>query len=187
MRMKSSETDTTVHGVCVRIFDLGVLLIGASGIGKSECALELVTKGHRLIADDIVNIRKESSTSLVASAFETGKNHMEIRGLGILNVQELFGSNAVCDETELELVIEILEWDPQHDYERVGLTDHFYRIFDTDIPFVQLPIRAGRSLSTIVEVAALNQLLKMRGINAAQTFQENLLTKLKAESKKGSL
>lgn len=186
MRTKSSDADTSVHGVCISILDLGILLIGASGIGKSECALELVTQGHSLIADDIVNIRKEAPDSLVASAPATSKNHLEIRGLGILNVLKLFGPQAVRDEAKLELVIEILEWDPQYDYERVGITDHFYRILDRDIPLIQLPIREGRSLSTIVEVAARNQLLKNQGFNAAQEFQEKLLRKLKAEAKKES-
>lgn len=185
-RTKNSDDTTSVHGVCISILNLGVLLIGTSGIGKSECALELVTRGHRLIADDLVNIRKDTATSLVAFAPSTGKNHLEIRGLGILNVQKLFGPTAVCNEARLELIIELLEWNPQKEYERVGLSDQCYKILDIDIPFVQLPIRAGRSLATLVEVAVKNQILKKHGFNAAREFQEGLLHQLKAAGKKES-
>src|SRR5262249_22976422 len=162
---------TTMHGVLTDVFGVGVLLLGKSGIGKSECALELVMKGHRLVADDVVNIRKKPPASLYGYGSELIKYHMEIRGLGIINIKDLFGVTSVRDQKLSELVIEIVEWNPKQEYERLGIDQQTHEILGVKVPFIQLPIRPGRSLTTVIEVAARNHLLKLKGFYSAKEFQ----------------
>lgn len=169
---------TTVHGVLTDVFGVGILLRGKSGIGKSECALELVMKGHRLIADDVVNIRKKAPASLYGFGSDLIKYHMEIRGLGIINIKDLFGVTSVRDQKLIELVIEIVEWNPRQEYERLGIDQRTYEIMGVKIPFIQLPIRPGRSLTTVIEVAARNHLLKLKGFYSAKEFQAKLTRQL---------
>jgi len=169
---------TTVHGVLTDVFGVGILLLGKSGIGKSECALELVMKGHRLIADDVVNIRKKAPSSLYGFGSELIKYHMEIRGLGIINIKDLFGVTSVRDQKLIELVIEIVEWNPRQEYERLGIDQRTHEIMGVKIPIIQLPIRPGRSLTTVIEVAARNHLLKLKGFYSAKEFQAKLTRQL---------
>jgi HPr kinase/phosphorylase len=179
---KLTET-TNIHGVLLDVYGVGILLVGKSGIGKSECALELVMKGHRLVADDIVHIRKKPPSSLYGMGSELIKYHMEIRGLGIINIKDLFGVASVRDQKLVELVIELVEWDPKREYERLGIDQQTYEILGVKIPLIQLPVRPGRSLTSIIEVAARNQLLKLKGFYSAQEFQEKLTRQLLAGEK----
>lgn len=165
---------TTVHGVLMDVFGVGILLLGKSGIGKSECALDLVMKGHRLVADDIVDIKRKKLDAVYGSGSEVIKHHMEIRGLGILNIKDLFGVASVRDRKKIELVAEMVEWDPQMEYDRLGIDDRFHTILDVPVPMITIPVRPGRNITTIIEVAARNQLLKFQGLHSAQAFQEHL-------------
>lgn len=176
---KLTET-ANVHGVLLDIFGIGILLIGKSGIGKSECALELIMKGHRLVADDIVHVRKKPPASIFGIGPELIKYHMEIRGLGIINIKDLFGVASVRDQKLIELVIELIEWNPKQEHERLGIDQQTHEILSVPIPFVRLPIRPGRSLTSIIEVAARNQLLKLKGFYSAVEFQEKLTRQLLA-------
>ncbi|MBI1909090.1 MAG: HPr(Ser) kinase/phosphatase [Deltaproteobacteria bacterium] len=178
---------TAIHGVLVDIFGVGILLVGKSGIGKSESALELIMKGHRLVADDIVNIRKKPPGTLYGSGSELIKYHMEIRGLGIINIKDLFGVSSVRDQKLIELVIELVEWKPSEEYERLGVTEHTYKILDAKVPFLRIPVRPGRNLTAIIEVAARNQLLKAKGVYSAYELQENLTRELLNQQKEKDL
>lgn len=169
---------TTLHGVLVDVFGVGILLFGKSGIGKSECALELVMKGHRLVADDIVQIQKKPPSSLYGSGPELIKYHMEIRGLGIINIKDLFGVTSVRDQKLVELVVELKEWSSKQEYERLGIDEQTYDILGVKVPFIRIPIRPGRSLTSVIEVAARNHLLKLKGFYSAREFQEKLTQKL---------
>jgi HPr kinase/phosphorylase len=167
---------TTVHGVMVDVFGVGVLLRGPSGIGKSECALELVLGGHRLVADDLVEVRLKRPQTLMARAVDVTKHHMEIRGLGIINVQDLFGVAAVRDQKRLELVVNLQHWDPAAEYDRLGIEDRTpFELLGVPVEQATIPIRPGRNLSDIVEVAARNHILKLRGVDSAGRFHARLL------------
>jgi HPr kinase/phosphorylase len=161
---------TTVHGVLVDVYGMGVLLIGDSGIGKSECALDLIARGHRLVADDVVEIRKYPNGSLVGRAAEMIRYHMELRGIGIINIKNLFGVSAVRASKSIELVIELERWDPTKKYDRLGLDGQSYSILDRPRPFLTLPVASGRNLALLIEIAARNELLKQQGYDAAKEF-----------------
>ncbi|MGE5276976.1 MAG: HPr(Ser) kinase/phosphatase [Acidobacteriota bacterium] len=161
---------TTVHGVLVDVYGMGVLLLGDSGIGKSECALDLIQRGHRLVADDVVEIRKYPNGSLVGRAAEMIRYHMELRGIGIINIKHLFGVSAVRASKSIELVIELQRWDPTKKYDRLGLDGQTYSILDRPRPFMTLPVASGRNLALLIEIAARNELLKQQGYDAAKEF-----------------
>ncbi|MCM3162186.1 MULTISPECIES: HPr(Ser) kinase/phosphatase [Metabacillus] len=165
---------TAVHGVLVDIYGVGVLIIGKSGVGKSETALELVKRGHRLVADDCVEIRQEDKDTLIGSAPELIEHLLEIRGLGIINVMTLFGAGAVRSFKRITLVINLELWDQNKQYDRLGLEEDKMRIIDTDITKLTVPVRPGRNLSVIIEVAAMNHRLKRMGVNAAEQFTNKL-------------
>lgn len=165
---------TTLHGVLLDVFGVGILLLGKSGIGKSETALDLILRGHRLVTDDVVQIRKNVPDSLYGASSALIKHHMEIRGLGILNIKDLFGVAAVRDSKRIELVIEMVEWDPYAEYDRLGTEERRYAILDVALPLLRIPVRPGRNTSSIIEVAARNQLLKRQGTHSAREFQERL-------------
>ena len=165
---------TSVHGVLIDVIGVGVLILGKSGIGKSELALDLVTRGHRLVADDIVDLKRKEGGSVYGSGSEIIKHHMEIRGIGIINIKDLFGVSAVRDRKKVEMVIELVDWDDQAEYDRLGVDDHKYTVLDTEVPMLVVPVRPGRNLGTIVEVAARNHLLKLQGHHSAKEFQEKL-------------
>lgn len=161
---------TTLHGVLVDVYGMGVLLLGESGIGKSECALDLVHRGHRLVADDAVEIRRYPSGALVGRAAEMIRYHMELRGIGIINIKHLFGVSAVRASKSIELVIELQRWDPQKKYDRLGLDGETYAILERDRPLLRLPVASGRNLALLIEIAARNELLKSQGYDAAKEF-----------------
>ncbi|NLH50304.1 MAG: HPr(Ser) kinase/phosphatase [Myxococcales bacterium] len=172
----------SLHGVLLDTFGVGVLLLGDSGIGKSECAIDLIARGHRLVADDTVELVRQGPTAIYGRGPEIIKYHMEIRGLGIINIKELFGISAIRDRKKVQLVVKLVTWEKDIDYDRIGLDDKKYTILGVELPLIVLPVRPGRNLSTIIEVAARNQLLKLEGYNAAKEFQQQLLSKLSQEA-----
>lgn len=161
---------TSLHGVLVDVYGMGVLLLGDSGIGKSECALDLIQRGHRLVADDVVEIRKYPNGALVGRASEMIRYHMELRGIGIINIKHLFGVSAVRASKSIELVIELERWDPAKKYDRLGLDEETYTILDRARPFLRLPVASGRNIALLIEIAARNELLKTQGYDAAKEF-----------------
>jgi Hpr(Ser) kinase/phosphatase len=165
---------TAVHGVLVDVYGVGVLITGESGVGKSETALELVKRGHRLVADDSVEIRQEGEDELVGSAPELIQNLLEIRGLGIINVMTLFGAGAVVNSKQVSLVIHLELWDNNKVYDRLGLDEEKTKLIDTEVPRLVLPVRPGRNIAVIIEVAAMNFRLKNMGYHAAQQFSDRL-------------
>lgn len=165
---------TAVHGVLVDIYGVGVLITGKSGVGKSETALELVKRGHRLVADDCVEIRQEDQDTLVGSSPELIEHLLEIRGLGIINVMTLFGAGAVRGHKRISLVINLELWDQNKQYDRLGLEEEKMRIMDTDLTRLTIPVRPGRNLAVIIEVASMNFRLKRMGMNAAEQFSARL-------------
>jgi len=161
---------TSLHGVLVDVYGMGVLLLGDSGIGKSECALDLIQRGHRLVADDVVELRKYPNGALVGRASEMIRYHMELRGIGIINIKHLFGVSAVRTSKSIELVIELERWDPAKKYDRLGLDGETYTILDRARPFLRLPVASGRNIALLIEIAARNELLKTQGYDAAKEF-----------------
>ena len=162
------------HGVLMEIYGEGVLITGDSGIGKSETAIELLKRGHRLIADDAVEIKKVSNRSVVGTAPELIRNYIELRGIGIINVAKLFGIGAIKLDHEINLVVNIVPWNTHEVYDRLGLEDHFTDILDVQIPINTIPITPGRNLAVILEVAAMNNRQRRMGYNAAQEFTEQI-------------
>jgi len=165
---------TAVHGVLVDIYGIGVLITGKSGVGKSETALELVKRGHRLVADDCVEIRQEDQDTLVGTSPELIEHLLEIRGLGIINVMTLFGAGAVRTHKRISLNIDLELWDKNKTYDRLGLDEDKLKIIDSEITKLTLPVRPGRNLAVIIEVAAMNFRLKRMGMNAAEQFSNRL-------------
>jgi len=171
---------TTIHGVLVDVYGIGMLISGTSGIGKSETALELVKRGRRLIADDAVEIRQTADHVLIGNAPDLIKHLLEIRGVGIINVMTLFGAGAVRSVKKISVVVKLETWQQDKQYDRLGLDEETTRIIETDIPLVTIPVRPGRNLAVIIEVAAMNYRLKRMGYNAALQFT-NKLTETLAE------
>lgn len=172
----------TVHGVLVDVLEVGILIIGKSGIGKSECALDLVLRGQRLVADDIVEIKKRLPSSLIGKGTDLIKYHMEIRGIGIINVKDLFGITAVRDEKNIEVVIELMEWSGE-EHDRLGIDEKKYSILGVELPHLRVPVRPGRNMATIIEVAARNHLLKQTGRHSARELQDALMQKIQGKGK----
>ena len=164
----------TRHGVLMEIYGEGILLTGESGIGKSEAAVELLKRGHRLIADDAVEIHKISDHSLVGSAPELIRNYIELRGIGIVNVARLFGVGAVKSENKIDLVVNIVPWNTHEVYDRLGLEDQYMDILGVKVPMYSIPITPGRNLAVILEVAAMNNRQRKMGYNSAQEFTEQI-------------
>ncbi|GAC41187.1 HPr(Ser) kinase/phosphatase [Paenibacillus popilliae] len=177
---KKLAPTTTIHGVLVDVYGVGMLITGGSGIGKSETALELVKRGHRLVADDAVEIRQTSDNQLHGSAPELIRHLLEIRGIGIINVMTLFGAGAIRNNKRISVVIRLENWQQDKQYDRLGLDEETTRIIETDVPLVTMPVRPGRNLAVIIEVAAMNFRLKRMGYNAALQFT-NKLTETIAE------
>lgn len=169
---------THVHGVLVDVLGVGVLLLGKSGIGKSECALDLVIRGHRLVADDVVFIKKKMPAALVGQAAEAIQHHMEIRGLGIINIKDLFGVSSIREKKIIDMVLELVEWNPAQEYDRLGIDEQVHTILGIGLPHLIIPVRPGRNLTSIIEVAARNYLLKGMGYHSAKEFHEKLLSRL---------
>ena len=164
----------TRHGVLVEVYGEGILLIGDSGIGKSETAVELLKRGHRLIADDAVEIKRIGANTLIGTAPELIRNYIELRGIGIINVAKLFGMGAVRDQNEINLVVNIVPWNTQEIYDRLGLEEKTMEILGVNIPLNTIPITPGRNLAMILEVAAMNNRQKKMGYNSAVEFTEQI-------------
>ncbi|HXY55123.1 MAG TPA: HPr(Ser) kinase/phosphatase [Nitrospirota bacterium] len=167
----------SLHGVLVQIFDLGTLIIGESAIGKSEAALDLVLRGHKLAADDMVIIEKIGS-DIAGHATEMGADLLQIRGLGIINIRALYGESATVDSCRIGLVVELEEWKKGHHYSLVGLRERRYKLLGVNLPYLKLPVKTGRNMATLIEVAARNQMLKNKGIYTARELNRRLKKRL---------
>ena len=163
-----------IHGVLIDILGLGVLIVGDSGIGKSECALDLVVRGHRLVADDTVEVRRRSESIVIGACPELTRHHMEVRGLGLINIRDLFGVASTRTSKRIELVVQLDRWDEGREYDRLGLDEASYDLIGLKVPLIRMPVATGRNLAILVEVAARNQLLRMRGLNAARELVARL-------------
>jgi HPr kinase/phosphorylase len=166
---------TLVHGTLVDIFGMGVMLLGESGAGKSECALELVSKGHTLVADDVVRVVCLGERVLQGSSPHLLRHFIEVRGLGIVDLSKLYGVRAIRSEKQIDLIITLEEWRPETVVERVGLDPRVYTIMGVDLPHLTIPVKPGRNISTIVEVGARDQRLKLMGVYSAREFNERLM------------
>lgn len=167
-----------IHGVLLDILGLGVLLMGESGIGKSECALDLVVRGHRLVADDTVEIRRRAESIVIGTCPELTRHHMEVRGLGLINIRDLFGVASTRTSKRIELIVQLDRWDPTREYDRLGVEDATDELLGLRIPVVRMPVAPGRNLAILVEVAARNQILRARGVNAARDLIARLDARL---------
>ncbi len=166
----------TLHGVLVEVYGIGILLTGHSGVGKSECALELVERGHRLVADDIVEVRCVNGNSVLGQGANTLiSHHMEIRGLGIINIAQMYGVGSIREQKEIQLVIKLEEWDNSKVYDRVGNNMETEDLLGVKVPTIEIPVKPGRNLPIIIEAAAMNERLKARGYNSARDFNQNIL------------
>ena len=173
----------TVHGTFVDVYGIGVLVVGKSGIGKSEIALELVKRGHRLVADDLIEVTKLSDDQLEGKGLNIVQHHMEIRGVGIIDVRNLFGVGSIRENQKVELVMHLEDWEKGKDYERLGIEDKFEDILGAQVPKIILPVRPGRNLSVIIEVAAMTQRLKAKGYNPAKELNKTIIKWMKKEKK----
>ncbi|MCP4500797.1 MAG: HPr(Ser) kinase/phosphatase [Deltaproteobacteria bacterium] len=165
---------TVMHAVLVDVSGVGVLILGKSGIGKSETALELVHRGHRLVADDIVTIHRRGAETVWGQGNAILKHHIEIRGLGILNMKDLYGVAAVREKKRIDLVVELVDWSEDEEYDRLGIDERRFPILDVELTLLTVPVRPGRSLGSIIEVAVRDRILKSMGTHTAQEFQERL-------------
>ncbi|HOW81334.1 MAG TPA: HPr(Ser) kinase/phosphatase [Spirochaetota bacterium] len=171
----------TLHGTLVAVYGIGILILGKSGVGKSETALELIERGHRLVADDMVEVKKIDESLLMGSGSPILRHHMEIRGLGIINVRDIFGIGSVRNRKRVELVALLEEWDSAKEYDRLGMEEQMYSILDLDVPFLTIPVRPGRNIPIIIETAALNQRLKKMGIYSARELDEKIQNWIRSE------
>ncbi|MBP8625455.1 MAG: HPr(Ser) kinase/phosphatase [Syntrophorhabdaceae bacterium] len=174
---------TTVHGVFMDVFGVGVLIVGRPGIGKSESALELIMRGHRLIVDDITYIKKVRAIELYGESPEMIKNLLEIRGIGIVDIRLLFGASSIGDKKKVDVVVELIDWDEKTECERVGLKEHKYRLLGIDLPLLKIPVSLGRNVSAIIELACRNHVLKQQGINTALELENRIIDSMKGAKK----
>ncbi|MBP7553935.1 MAG: HPr kinase/phosphorylase [Spirochaetes bacterium] len=175
-----------LHGVLVEVFGIGIFIKGKSGIGKSETALELLERGHRLVADDTVEIKSVKEGHLIGRGTRIISHHMEIRGIGIINIKHLFGVGGVRHDKKIQLVIELEEWTLDREYDRIGTEDKFMEILNIKVPYILIPVMPGRNIPIIIETAAMNQRLKMMGINSAREFNRELTEYLETEEIKNT-
>jgi HPr kinase/phosphorylase len=166
---------TTVHGVLIDVLGIGALIVGRPGIGKSENALELVMRGHRLVVDDAVYVKKIGAIDLYGEAPDMIRNLLEIRGIGIVDIRQLFGVSALIDKKKIDLVIELFDWDNSVECERIGLKEDKYKLLGIDLPYVKIPISSGKNVSAIVELACRNHILRKQGINTAIELEKKVL------------
>ncbi|MCF7929429.1 MAG: HPr(Ser) kinase/phosphatase [Spirochaetales bacterium] len=173
----------TVHGVLVEVYGIGILIQGESGVGKSETALELVERGHRLVADDVVEIKCVSGNILLGSgANQVLGHHMEVRGLGIINITHLFGVGAIRDQKQIQLMVKLEEWNADKYYDRIGSHEQYTEILGVKVPTLDVPVKPGRNIPIIIETAAMNERLKKMGYYSAKDFNENVLRWLESEN-----
>ncbi len=175
---------TTIHGTLVDVYGIGVLFTGRSGIGKSEIALDLVERGHRLVADDVVIITKKAEEILMGEGRELAEHHLEIRGLGLIDTRSTFGIRAVRVHKRVEVEVQLVDFDQKTDYDRTGLDEQYTTILDVQIPLVVLPINPGKNITVIAETIALNQLLKIYGHHTPEEFNKKLIEKMKKQERK---
>jgi HPr kinase/phosphorylase len=171
-----------LHGVLLDILGLGLLVVGESGIGKSECALELVGRGHRLVADDVVEVRRRAESVIIGTCPALTRHHMEVRGIGLINVKDLFGVAATRTSKRVELVVQLERWDQGRDYERLGLDESYFEVLGVPVSTVRMPVAPGRNLAILVEVAARNHLLRTRGEHAARQLAARLDQQLRDQA-----
>jgi HPr kinase/phosphorylase len=174
----------SVHGVLVEVFGIGVLLMGDSGVGKSEAALSLVERNHRLVADDLVEIRRIGGNILMGTGTGVSSHHMEIRGLGIINITHLFGVGAIRDKKQIQVAIKLEEWDPDKSYDRIGAEESFIEILGVQVPHLVIPVKPGRNIPILIETAAMNERLKKMGYYSAKEFSRNVMKWLETENAK---
>ena len=172
----------TRHGVLCEIYGEGILIMGESGVGKSEAAIELVKRGHRLVADDAVEIRKISDSTLVGSSPEIIRHFVEVRGIGIIDVKEIFGMGAIKDEQQIDMVIHLEPWEKGKEYDRLGMVDEYTNIMGINVPSITIPVKIGRNIAVIVEVAAMNNRQKKKGYNAAVELNNRLIKQMEANT-----
>ena len=174
-----------IHGVLVEVYGLGILILGDSGVGKSETALELIMHGHRLVADDVVDIHCVNGNILMGTgANKIIAHHMEIRGMGIINVTHLFGVGAIRDRKEIQLVVKLEEWDSRKNYDRIGIEEQCMELLGVKVPLLEIPVKPGRNIPIIIETAAMNERLKTMGYNAAKEFNQNILKWIESDTAK---
>lgn len=176
--------EATIHAALVDVHGMGLLIKGESGIGKSETVLELVTRGHRFISDDVVKVKKIASNVLVGHTLKVLRHFLEIRGLGVINIKDLFGITSVRNSKRIQLVIELIQWDPGEDFDRIGIDDEYEMIMGVQIPYLKLPLRQGKDIATIVEIAARNEISKLLGINAAHDFHQRVIDEISINAQK---
>ena len=174
---------TVVHGVLMEIMGVGLLMLGKSGIGKSENALELVMRGHRLVSDDVIQVKKMAAIDLIGDAPEMIRNLLEIRGIGVVDIRQLFGVSAVREKAKIELVVELVDWNSAMGYERIGLKDLKYRLLGIELPLVRIPVSPGRNASAVVELACRNHVLKQGGIHTAKSLDEKIHRSIEKKGK----
>ena len=163
------------RGVLMDVYGLGTLIIGESGVGKSECALELMERGHTFVADDLIEVRSPQESRLVGMGRSPLPFHMEIRGVGIIDVNCMFGPRNIRKDKQIDLIVELQDWDPNVEYERVGIERRFSEILGVKVPYALIPVRPGRNISTIIEIAVINEKLKAQGVYMAAEFDKNLI------------
>lgn len=179
---------TVANGVLVEVFGIGILIKGKSGIGKSETALELIERGHRLVADDTIELKNIQNKFLEGKGTKIISHHMEIKGIGIINVKNLFGVGAIRDEKKIQLIIELEEWDAQKNekYERLGVEEKYEEILGIKLPYLLIPVMPGRNIPILIETAAMNQRMKMMGVNSAKEFNKEIIEFLETQEIKST-
>ena len=176
----------SIHAVLAEVYGLGILILGESGIGKSEITLELIKHGHRLVADDLVEIRRFAGNNLMgAGANKIIAHHMEIRGLGIINITHLFGVGAIRDKKQINMVISLEIWDSKKKFDRIGIEEKYKEILGVNIPMIEIPVQPGRNIPIIIETAAMNERLKKMGYHAAREFNKNIMKWIESTSARG--
>jgi len=170
----------------VDIYGIGMLLLGKSGVGKSETALELIERGHRLVADDMVEVKKIDESLLMGSGSEIIRHHMEIRGLGIINARDVFGIRSIRNRKRIEMVALLEEWKEDGEYDRLGIDEKRYTILDLEVPFITVPVRPGRNIPVIIETAALNQRLKKMGVFSARELDNRIQNWMRTEGERSN-
>jgi HPr kinase/phosphorylase len=179
---------TIVHGSLVDVYGVGLLITGRSGIGKSEIALDLVERGHRLVADDVVRLTRRADNVIIGKPVELLKHHIEVRGLGIIDLKSIFGIRAIREQKRLEVQVELMDWSKTETYERIGAEENYAKILDVDIPLVKLPIYPGKNITVICEVIALNHMVKVVvGKNSAREFEKRLMARIKEKARQERL
>jgi len=178
--------ETNLHGVLVDVYGVGVMIMGRAGVGKSECALELIERGHRLVADDVVFIRRRGDRFLYGEGSTLLQHHMEIRGVGIFDVKNIFGVGAIRNTKRISLIVELEDWDPSKEYDRTGITEDSHTVLEVKLPKITVPVRPGRNMAIIVEVAALNHRLKEMGFDSEELLGEQLSQAFASTDKDGA-